>query len=84
MFGLQQKCCELVSAQGLHLPVLGFGEGAAIRGIMRDQVLLDRKLHSGRNDLVDIADSFRLRPFACFSDSFRSTRPSVNSFWYSF
>ena len=47
MLGLQQKRGELVGAQGLHFTVLGFGERAAIRGIVRDQVLLDGKLHGG-------------------------------------
>ena len=58
MFGLQQKYSELVGTQGLHFPVLGFREGAAIRGIMRDQVLLDGELHGGRDYLIDVADSF--------------------------
>ena len=59
VLGLQQKCCELGSAQGLHFPVLGFWKGTAVCRIMRDQVLLDGKLHGGRDDLIDVADSFR-------------------------
>ena len=66
VLGLQQKCCQLVSAQGLHFPVLRFGKGAAVRGVMRDQVLLDGKLHGGRNDLIDVADSFRAETLCLF------------------
>lgn len=63
---------QLFRGQSFHLAMLHFWQSAGVSGIACDKPLFNGQLESGRDDLVDITDSFgaeTLRLFFAF-DSF--------------
>ena len=57
--GLAEEGAELVGGQGFHLFVFDFWQGAALRWIFRDEVLLDSEVVRRADHLMDVSHGFR-------------------------
>ena len=58
-----EERCQLLGERGFHLPVLQLGQGAAIRRICLNRLLVDGKIRGSGNHLVDVAHCLGIQPF---------------------
>ena len=70
-----EERAELVGGERFHLLVLDLRERAAVGGIGQDQLLRDRLIHRGGDDLVDVPHRLGTEPFRLLFGLFADDAP---------